>query len=179
MAPRRFIPALLRRSSAPIQSSRSGLTGFFTKTGISTPLRESAISCMAKGLAEVRAPIQRISMPAFKAASTCALFATSVATSIPHSFCTRCIHGSPSSPIPSKLPGLVRGFHIPARNIFTPILLSCCAVVMTCSSVSALQGPAITRGRLSSTPGRLSFSNLSSIVIYLIISCFLFFREPL
>ena len=51
MAPRRCMPALYERWSAPIHSSRSGFTGFFTSTGTSLPAscRASAISCMAKG----------------------------------------------------------------------------------------------------------------------------------
>ncbi len=37
MAMMRLIPALLTRSMAPSHSFRSGFTGFFTNTGISTP----------------------------------------------------------------------------------------------------------------------------------------------
>ena len=154
MAPRRVMPAPLMRSSAPIHSSMSGFTGFFTRTGMSAPLSESAISCMAKGLAVVRAPIHSKSMPALRAASTCLGMATSVAVSMPVSAFTRCSQGRAASPMPSNPPGLVRGFHTPARKILHPRPASWRAVFMTCSSVSALHGPAMTRGRLfSSTPG--------------------------
>ena len=163
MAPNRFKPAPLIRCKAPIQSSRSGFTGFFTKTGTSTPFKESAISCMANGLAVVRAPIQRISIPAFNASSTCLGVATSVAVSMPVSALTRCIHANPSVPTPSKPPGLVRGFQIPARKIFIPLLANALAVFITCSSVSALQGPAITIGRSSGIPGNAKGLNSSSI----------------
>jgi hypothetical protein len=44
----------------------------------------------------------------------------------------------------------VRGFHNPARKTLTcGIFASSLAVLITCSSDSALQGPAITRGRFS------------------------------
>jgi len=163
MAPRRFNPALLMRSMAPIHNSRSGFTGFFTKTGISTPFRASAISCTAKGLAVVRAPTQSISIPAFRHSYTCLAVATSVDTYIPVSFFTSLSQASPSTPTPSKPPGLVRGFQMPARNIFIPLAANCLAVSITCSSVSALHGPAITRGRFSSIPGNKIDSNSSSI----------------
>ena len=151
------------RWSAPIQSSRSGFTGFLTRTGMSTPFNESAISCMANGLAVVRAPIQRRSMPAFNASSTCFGVATSVEVSIPVSSFTRCIHAKPSVPTPSKPPGLVRGFQMPARNILTPLLASAWAVFMTCSSVSALHGPAMTIGRSCGIPGNAKGCNSNSI----------------
>ena len=168
MAPSFFTPAPLRRKRAPIQSSKSGLTGFFTKTGTSTPFKASASACIAKGLAVVRAPIQRISIPYFNASSTCSGVATSVETSIPVSFLTCCIQGSAFSPWPSKPPGFVRGFQMPARKLWQPKVASCFAVVINCSSVSAEQGPAITNGRTLSL-GRLSFSNSSSILLCIFI----------
>ena len=152
------------RSSPPIQSSKSGLTGFLTNTGISTPFKVSAISCIAKGFATVRAPIHSKSTPAFKQASTWAWVATSVQTFMPSSFCTRFNHARPSSPTPSKPPGFVRGFQMPARKSLTPFFESCVAVFITCSSVSAEQGPAITIGRLSSCSVKLSGVMLSSIL---------------
>lgn len=52
-------------------------------------------------------------------------------------------------PIPSKLPGRVLGFQIPARRISTlPVAASLVAVAMTCSSVSALHGPEMIKGFL-------------------------------
>ena len=120
------------------------------------PRRLSASSCMAKGLVVVRAPTHSTSIPAFRAASTCLGVATSVAVSMPVSSFTLCIQGSAFSPLPSKPPGFVRGFHIPALKIFTPFDAKPTAVVITCSSVSALQGPAITRGRLASIPGKFN-----------------------
>ena len=45
MTPRRFMPAWFSRRSPPIHSSMSGFTGFFTKIGISTPRKASAMSC--------------------------------------------------------------------------------------------------------------------------------------
>ena len=162
MAPIRFTPAWLMRSMAPIHSSRSGLTGFFTSTGTSTPLSESASACMAKGLAVVRAPTHSTSTPYFSASSTCSGVATSVATSMPVSSFTCFIQGRAVSPLPSKPPGLVRGFQTPARKMRQPFEASSVAVVITCSSVSAEQGPAITTGR-SELEGSTSFSNSSSI----------------
>ena len=135
------------RSRAPIHSSISGLTGFFTKTGTSTPRSESAKACTAKGLAVVRAPTQRMSMSYFRASSTCSGVATSVAMSMWVSSFTCFIQGSAFSPWPSKPPGLVRGFHTPARKLWQPFMASSRAVSITCSSVSALHGPAITKGR--------------------------------
>ena len=157
---------------APIHSSISGFTGFFTNTGISTPCKASAISCMANGLAEVRAPIQRISIPCFKASSMCFAVATSVPTNIPVSALTRCSHGKPSTPTPSKPPGLVRGFQIPARKIGTPFLDSSTAVAITCSSVSALQGPAIIKGRSALMPG--SQIGCKSFILLMFLSLTLF-----
>ena len=148
---------------APIHNSRSGLTGFFTNTGTSIPLRESARACMANGLAVVRAPTQRMSIPYFSANSTCSGVATSVATSIPVSSFTCFIQGSAFSPLPSNPPGLVRGFHTPARNMWHPLAAKSLAVVITCSSVSAEHGPAITNGR-SLSLGNVSFSNSNSII---------------
>ena len=139
---------------APNHNSESGLTGFFTSTGPSKPRKLSASSCMAKGLVDVRAPTQSISIPYFNASSTCSGVATSVAVSIPVSFFTSCIQGNAFSPFPSKPPGFVRGFHTPARNIWQPLTASSRAVVITCSSVSAEQGPAITMGRPPSSDGR-------------------------
>ena len=55
---------------------------------------------------------------------------------------------------PSKPPGLVRGFHSPARKIRTPSAARQRAVASVCSSVSALQGPATTSGRRGSTPAK-------------------------
>ena len=160
----RLTPAPLMRSSAPIHSSRSGFTGFLTRTGMSTPRSESASSCMAKGLAVVRAPIHKMSIPLSRQASTCLGVATSVDTSMPSSSCTRLSQGRPSVPTPSKPPGLVRGFHTPARNILMPFLQSWVAVFITCSSVSAEHGPAITMGRLLSMPGRFRGDKVNSIV---------------
>ena len=147
---------------APTHNSRSGLTGFFTNTGLSTPRRESANACMAKGFALVRAPIQRMSTSYFSASSTCSGVATSVATFMPVSFFTSCSQGKAFSPLPSKPPGFVRGFHTPARKLWHPSSFSWRAVVITCSSVSAEHGPAMTNGR-SLSAGRFSFSNSNSI----------------
>ncbi len=143
------------RSTPPIHNSRSGLTGFFTSTGISCPRSASAISCMANGLAVVRAPIQIMSMPPSNAARTCLRVATSVAVYIPVSRFTRCSQAMPSTPTPSNPPGLVRGFHSPARNSLKPSAASSRAVSITCSSVSALHGPAMTSGLRGSSPGKL------------------------
>ena len=154
IAPKRFIPTWLRRCMAPIHSSGSGLTGFFTNTGPSKPRKLSASSCMAKGLVAVRAPTQSISTSYFNASSTCSGIATSVAVSIPVSFLTACSQGKAFSPFPSKPPGFVRGFHTPARNIRQPLAANWRAVVITCSSVSAEQGPAITIGRSPLSDGR-------------------------
>ena len=160
----RFIPAWLMRSMAPIHSSRSGFTGFFTSTGMSIPFKLSAKACIAKGFADVRAPIHSTSMPYFRASSTCSGVATSVAVIMPVSSLTRCIQGRAFSPLPSNPPGLVRGFHTPARNMWQPLDASCLAVSITCSSVSAEHGPAITVSRLLSL-GKLSGCSSSSIIL--------------
>ena len=159
ITPTFFIPAFTSLSRAPIQSSRSGFTGFFTNTGISVPLSESASSCIANGLAAVLAPIQRISIPALIASNTCAAVATSVATSIPVSCFTSFNQGRPTVPTPSNPPGLVLGFQMPALKILTPFLANSLAVHNTCSRLSALQGPAIIMGRSeASIPGKTNFS---------------------
>ena len=151
------------RSSAPIHNSRSGLTGFLTRTVASVPFSASASACTAKGLAVVRAPTQRMSMPCLRASSTCSGVATSVAVSMPVSSLTRSIQGSAGSPCPSKPPGFVRGFQMPARNMWQPLPASCLAVVITCSSVSALQGPAMMKAR-SWSLGRFRGCSWSSIL---------------
>lgn len=93
--------------------------------------------------------------------------ATSVETYIPVSFFTSFNQARPSTPIPSKPPGLVRGFQIPARNIFCPLAASCLAVSITCSSVSALHGPAMTIGLLASMPGnKIDSSSIFLFVFY-------------
>ena len=157
------MPAPYRRWKAPIHNSRSGLTGFLINTGTSTPFKASAISCTAKGLTVVRAPIHRMSMPAFNASKTWSLVATSVATSIPVSCFTRLSHGKPKVPMPSNPPGFVRGFQMPARKIFTPFSAKLLAVSITCSSDSALHGPAMTIGRWVSIPGNANGSIFISI----------------
>ena len=141
------MPARWSLSSAPIQRSRSGFTGFLTSTGMSVSARASAISCTRKGLALVRAPSQTRSTPCFIHSNTCFSLATSVATFIPYSFFTLWSHLSPGTPMPSKHPGWVLGFHIPARNTLIPNSLSPAAVCIIWSSLSALHGPAITHGR--------------------------------
>ena len=187
MAPSFFTPAPLSRSKAPIHSSISGLTGFFTNTGMALPLRLLAMSCMAKGLAVVRAPIQRMSIPYFTASSTCSGVATSHAVSMWVFSFTSCIHERALSPWPSKPPGLVRGFHTPARKMWHPLLASSDAVSITCSSDSALQGPAMTKGRaLSLGRFRGASSNTSSIFVlrdfpkaFSFFSLFVWLRERL
>src|SRR5690606_18442411 len=63
-------------------------------------------------------------------------------------FRANCSQASACSPIPSKLPGRVRGFQTPARKTCTlPVLLRLQAASTTCDSDSALQGPAMYKGR--------------------------------
>ena len=128
----------------------SGLTGFFTRTGISVPFNASAISCTRNGFAVVRAPIHTISTPDLMQSETCFSPATSVTTFIPSSFCTLWSHCRAGAPAPSKVFGCVRGFQTPARNTFTPNALRPSAVCITCDSDSALHGPAISIGALPS-----------------------------
>src|SRR6476619_689029 len=99
-----------------------------------------------------------------------------------------CSHGKPFVPMPSKLPGLVRGFQMPARIISTlPVLCKRTAVSSTCSSVSALQGPAIINGRLFHVDCTNSFDvcvaciSLSLVVskVVFIFFHFLFFVDEL
>ena len=147
MSPSSSIPALAIRSIPPTHNSKSGFNGFLIKTGTFTPLKASAISCTLKGFTVVLAPIQSTSTPKCKASSTCLPVATSTATGNPVSFFACCNQGKPFVPIPSKLPGLVLGFQIPARIMSTlPVAANRIAVCITCSSVSALQGPEIING---------------------------------
>ena len=67
--------------------------------------------------------------------------------------------------VPSNPPGLVRGFQIPARNNLMPLSAIPLAVSITCSSVSALHGPAITIGRCGSIPGNMIDSNSISMTV--------------
>ena len=139
---------------------------------MSTPCKASAKACIAKGLADVLAPTHRMSMPYFKANSTCSGVATSVEIIMPASSFTLFIHGKAISPLPSKPPGFVRGFHIPARKMWHPFAARLCAVDITCSSVSAEQGPAMTIGRSLSLGSRKG-SKSNSIIIYLLFFLFL------
>ena len=135
---------------APTHRPSSALIGFFTSTGISTPLTASAISCTANGLTVVRAPTQRISTPCLRHSSTCSVLATSVAVGRPVSALTWASHSRPISPMPSNEFGRVRGFQIPARNALTcGDATSPRAVASICSADSALHGPAITHGKWS------------------------------
>ena len=131
---------------APIHKSTSGLTGFFTRTGMSDPSRASQISWTWKGLAVVRAPIHTMSTPASRQAFTWAAEPTSVHTLIPLALRASCNQARPRAPTPSKPPGCVRGFHRPARSTPVPQSLRACAASRTCSRLSALQGPATTKG---------------------------------
>ena len=116
----------------------------------SVPFTASAISCTANGLTVVRAPIQSTSTPNSSALSTCLLDATSVAIGRPVRRLASDSHASPLSPTPSKVPGRVRGFQIPARRTSTtPVAASLTHVSSVCSRVSALHGPDMIRGRLA------------------------------
>ena len=130
-----------------------------------TPHSRSDKACMANGLVVVRAPIHSMSISYFRASSTCSGVATSVAISIPVSSFTRFSQGRAFSPLPSKHPGLVRGFQTPARNILQPLAESCWAVSITCSSVSAEQGPAIMMGWFSLCGSSNGCSSNSIIII--------------
>ena len=112
-------PQAASRSTAPHHKSTSPFTGFFTNTGLSVPRNDSATSCIENGLAAVRAPIQRISRSNGAALSTCLAFATSVAIGRPVNSRAFVSQGNASTPAPSNEPGLVRGFHTPARNTST------------------------------------------------------------
>ena len=70
---------------------------------------------------------------------------------------------------------LVIAAHSGDHSIY-PDCRECLAVHITCSSVSALQGPAITMGRLSSIPGSKIDSNSSSIFFYFCSIIFLLYR---
>ena len=103
--------------------------GFLINTGTSAPLSASATSCTLNGLTVVLAPIHNTSTPKCSASSTCLAVATSIATGNPDSFLACCNQGKPLVPIPSKLPGRVRGFQMPARKISTlPVAASLVAV---------------------------------------------------
>ena len=177
MTPSFRTPARFRRSSAPIHRSRSGLTGFFTSTGISVSWSASAISCMRKGLALERAPTQSMSTPYLRHSYTCFSVATSQHTFMPVSSLTFLSHLRPGVPTPSKLPGCVRGFQMPARNTWMPLAARSRAVSITCSSLSALQGPAITIGRGSVKNPHSLTGTISSVLAIIIPLSFRACRE--
>ena len=77
-----------------------------------------------KGDTVERAPIHNKSISFFKASSTCLGFATSVAVNNPVSSFALFNHFKPISPTPSKFPGLVLGFHIPARNTVASVFFN-------------------------------------------------------
>jgi len=81
-----------------------------------------------------------------KANLQCAAVATSVPINNPVSALAFFNHFKPISPTPSNPPGRVLGFQIPALKTLTSESFNSCAIFNTCSSVSALQGPAITNG---------------------------------
>src|SRR6185436_19886090 len=144
-----FTPDLATLSTAPVHNSRSGLIGFLISTGTSVPRNASATSCTLNGFTVVLAPIHNTSTSNVNASCTCLPVATSTVVGKPVSFFACCSQGKPFAPMPSNIPGLVRGFQIPARIISTlPVAARACAVANTCSSVSALQGPLIISGRL-------------------------------
>src|SRR6266487_422142 len=160
------MPAFATRSTAPIHNSRSGLMGFLMSTGTSAPRNASATSCTLKGFTVVRAPIHNTSISKCNASATCFAVATSTVSGKPVNFFACCSQGKPLVPMPSKLPGLVRGFQMPARNMSTfPVLCKRTAVSITCSSVSALHGPEIINGRL------FHFSCTNSLVAVCVASC--------
>src|ERR1051326_1052532 len=183
MATSFFIPAWLIRSSAPIHNCISGCKGFFTITGTSTPFNASAISCTEKGFTVVRAPIHKISTPCFSASSTCWALATSTVVSKPNSFFTFFSQVKPTLPTPSNELGLVLGFHIPERKIVTrSSFASSRAVLITCSSVSAPQGPLITSGRFAfgsqSLSGTMSRFSIFISILFLFPVMFHQFIRP-
>ena len=123
----------------------------------------------------MRAPIHKMSIPCFNASNTCRSVATSVAVYIPVSSLTCFNQARPSTPIPSNPPGLVRGFHIPARNILMPRSARLFAVVITCSSVSALHGPAMIIGRLESIPGsKIDCKSSIMVLLFILFDFFLY-----
>src|SRR5678815_5475737 len=166
MRPICLIPALATLSTAPLHSSRSGLIGFLISTGTSTPRNASATSCTLKGFTVVLAPIHKTSTSNVSASCTCLPVATSTVVGKPVNFFACCNQGSPLAPIPSNMPGLVRGFQMPARSISTlPVAANRCAVSTTCASVSALQGPLMIRGLLLHALCTVSFVVCSDVCI--------------
>ena len=73
---------------------------------------------------------------------------------MPSAFAASRSRRSPSSPRPWKLYGELRGLNAPPRKIFAPARRTAAAVVRTCVSFSAEQGPAMTI--TSSPPIRMS-----------------------
>ena len=138
------------RTILPIHSAASSFTGFLIRTNCGltgAKLIASAKCCTAIGSAPVLAPIHIAVIPACSVCCSCSTVATSVAADSCVSCCACISHGSPFLPIPWKVSGEVRGFHIPARRrgmrpCFMPIVATACAVVCTCSADSAAQGPA-------------------------------------
>ena len=166
MPPSRVIPAEARRSKAPSQRLTSGAIGFFTKTGISVPLKVLASSWTEKGFTTVRAPIHSISTPYFKASSTCSGNATSIMTGIPKRSLASIIQMRPSSPTPSNESGRVRGFQMPPRNTCAlPVAYNSPAVASSCSRDSTLHGPLMTSS-VSGEQNHRPISKLSNINFY-------------
>src|SRR5882757_1901997 len=161
-------PTFCKRSIPPLHNSKSGLIGFFISTGISTPRNASATSCTLNGFTVVRAPIHNTSTSNCNASCTCFAVATSTAVASPVAFLALNNQGNPFVPMPSNMPGFVRGFQMPARSIsIFPVAASLVAVASICSSVSALHGPLIIKGRL------FHFSCTSSLVVCVCV-CILF-----
>src|SRR6185503_15752369 len=146
--------------------------------GTSTPRNASATSCTLNGFTVVLAPIHNTSTSNVNASCTCLPVATSTVVGRPVNFFACCNHGNPLAPTPSNIPGLVRGFQMPARSISTlPVAARRCAVCITCSSVSALHGPLMISGRLLHAFCAASFF-VCSIVCIVSIICKVNFYVP-
>ena len=148
MAPSFSISAIFSRSKAPIHRVRSGFTGFLTSTILLVPFSSSAISWTMNGFTVVLAPIQSKSTSYSSASFIWSRLATSVVVFSPVTSFTFFSQFSPISPTPSKPPGRVRGFQMPARKKSISLFFRFLAVSSICSSVSALQGPLMMRGLL-------------------------------
>lgn len=134
MAARRFRPALLIRSRAPIQSSRSGFIRVLHKhRNIHTLQCIGQFPAWQTGWQWCVQPIQRISIPAFRHSYTCFEVATSVETYIPVSFFTSFSHARPSTPTHSKPPvwyAVSRFRHGISSFPFRPVAWRCTLLVL-------------------------------------------------
>ena len=130
--------------------SRSGFTGFFTSTGTSTP--EGCLPVPAWRMDWQKYGSHPQNIDSIFQGELHVLRSSHLGSSEHTGLLLHLLHPSKAtSPLPSKPPGLVRGFQMPARKILMPLLASMRAVSITCCSVRHTW-PAIIIGRFFQFP---------------------------